>query len=156
MLERKDQPGSPKSLADVLEEELEGETRSTTGAEFDEAEEQKRLTEVYRRIHALEIERSALCLSGGGIRSASFGLGVLQALARARLLDKFDYLSTVSGGGYIGASMVAAMTAGPAGTATAGKSTPRANAKTAARDSARYAFPSFTAGFRFCTIQSRS
>ncbi len=102
MLERKDQPGSPKSLADVLEEELEGETRSTTGAEFDEAEEQKRLTEVYRRIHALEIERSALCLSGGGIRSASFGLGVLQALARARLLDKFDYLSTVSGGGYIG------------------------------------------------------
>ena len=45
---------------------------------------------------------SALCLSGGGIRSATFALGVIQALARNGLLDKFDYLSTVSGGGYIG------------------------------------------------------
>jgi len=43
---------------------------------------------------------SALCLSGGGIRSAAFCLGVLQALARARLLSCFDYLSSVSGGGY--------------------------------------------------------
>jgi hypothetical protein len=42
-------------------------------------------------------------LSGGGIRSATFNLGILQALARHRLLDRFDYLSTVSGGGYIGA-----------------------------------------------------
>src|SRR6185437_4894901 len=46
--------------------------------------------------------RTALCLSGGGVRSASFGLGVLQGLAHAGLLDQFDYLSTVSGGGYIG------------------------------------------------------
>jgi predicted acylesterase/phospholipase RssA len=45
---------------------------------------------------------AALCLSGGGIRSATFNLGVLQALAQHKLLDKFDYLSTVSGGGYIG------------------------------------------------------
>jgi predicted acylesterase/phospholipase RssA len=44
----------------------------------------------------------ALCLSGGGIRSATFGLGVIQGLARLNLLEKFDYLSTVSGGGYIG------------------------------------------------------
>ncbi|MCQ9422957.1 patatin-like phospholipase family protein [Pseudomonas sp. LJDD11] len=58
----------------------------------------------------------ALALSGGGIRSATFNLGVLQALARAkapdaspgqpgagkRLLSRFDYLSTVSGGGYLG------------------------------------------------------
>jgi Patatin-like phospholipase len=46
--------------------------------------------------------RSALCLSGGGIRSATFNLGVLQGLARHGLLEKFDYLSTVSGGGFIG------------------------------------------------------
>jgi hypothetical protein len=45
---------------------------------------------------------SALCLSGGGVRSASFGLGVLQGLAEARMLGSVDYLSTVSGGGYIG------------------------------------------------------
>lgn len=60
-----------------------------------------------------------LALSGGGIRSATFALGVLQGLARARapdhleadpvqhpeksLLARFDYLSTVSGGGYVGA-----------------------------------------------------
>jgi hypothetical protein len=43
-----------------------------------------------------------LCLSGGGIRSATFCLGVLQALASKRKLASFDYLSTVSGGGYIG------------------------------------------------------
>jgi hypothetical protein len=44
-----------------------------------------------------------LALSGGGIRSATFCLGIIQALARLRLLRAFDYLSTVSGGGYIGA-----------------------------------------------------
>ncbi len=44
---------------------------------------------------------SALCLSGGGIRSATFNLGVLQALAKHKLLPEFDYLSSVSGGGYI-------------------------------------------------------
>ncbi len=44
----------------------------------------------------------ALCLSGGGIRSATFCLGAIQGLAKAGLLDKFTYLSTVSGGGYIG------------------------------------------------------
>jgi hypothetical protein len=44
----------------------------------------------------------ALCLSGGGIRSATFNLGILQGLADHRLLGRFHYLSTVSGGGYIG------------------------------------------------------
>ncbi|MGB7845505.1 MAG: hypothetical protein WBL63_07805 [Candidatus Acidiferrum sp.] len=43
-----------------------------------------------------------LAFSGGGIRSATFNLGVLQALANAQLLRVFDYLSTVAGGGYIG------------------------------------------------------
>jgi hypothetical protein len=45
---------------------------------------------------------SALCLSGGGIRSATFCLGALQALAKFGWLRQFNYLSTVSGGGYIG------------------------------------------------------
>ena len=45
---------------------------------------------------------TALCLSGGGIRSCAFALGVATALARRGLLGKFDYLSTVSGGGYLG------------------------------------------------------
>lgn len=53
-----------------------------------------------------------LALSGGGIRSATFSLGVLQALAQAPINDKyrslarFDYLSTVSGGGYVGSFLV--------------------------------------------------
>ena len=42
-----------------------------------------------------------LCLSGGGIRSATFSLGILQAFAQADLLKSISYLSTVSGGGYI-------------------------------------------------------
>jgi hypothetical protein len=50
---------------------------------------------------------SALCISGGGIRSATFGLGILQGLAEFGLLDQFDYLSTVSGGGYIGSWLTA-------------------------------------------------
>jgi hypothetical protein len=46
-----------------------------------------------------------LALSGGGIRSAAFSMGVLQTLARSGLLPRIDYLSTVSGGGYIGACL---------------------------------------------------
>jgi hypothetical protein len=48
-----------------------------------------------------------LSLSGGGIRSATFNLGILQALAELKILRGFDYLSTVSGGGYIGSWLVA-------------------------------------------------
>ncbi len=45
---------------------------------------------------------TGLAISGGGIRSATFALGVVQALAEKDLLRRFDYLSTVSGGGYFG------------------------------------------------------
>lgn len=64
-----------------------------------------RLAILYKQIHDLGRNggtHSALCLSGGGIRSASFALGVIQGLARCGVLDRFDYLSTVSGGGYLG------------------------------------------------------
>jgi hypothetical protein len=59
------------------------------------------------RLHALHASihktpTTAVCLSGGGIRSATFALGVLQGLARVGVLGSVDYLSTVSGGGYIG------------------------------------------------------
>jgi hypothetical protein len=50
---------------------------------------------------------SALCISGGGIRSATFALGALQGLADLEILEHFDYLSTVSGGGYIGGWLTA-------------------------------------------------
>jgi hypothetical protein len=50
----------------------------------------------------LPADTLGLALSGGGIRSAAFCLGVLQSLARGGWLRRVDYLSTVSGGGYIG------------------------------------------------------
>ncbi|MFT3780944.1 MAG: patatin-like phospholipase family protein [Nibricoccus sp.] len=43
-----------------------------------------------------------VALSGGGIRSATFCVGVFQALARLKLVRRIDFLSTVSGGGYFG------------------------------------------------------
>lgn len=45
---------------------------------------------------------TGLALSGGGIRSATFCLGLLQGLHKLKLLRIFDYISTVSGGGYVG------------------------------------------------------
>jgi hypothetical protein len=71
-----------------------------------------------------DLKGTALCLSGGGIRSASYCLGVLEGLARYSqglnqakgvrvkslgkpLLQGLDYLSTVSGGGYIGSWLTA-------------------------------------------------
>jgi len=59
---------------------------------------------------------SALAISGGGIRSASFALGVIQAFLNEKpgnaapesnetCFDRFDYMSTVSGGGYIGGAV---------------------------------------------------
>ena len=44
-----------------------------------------------------------LALSGGGIRSATFSLGLMRSLSKAKLIHSIDYLSTVSGGGYAGA-----------------------------------------------------
>ena len=49
--------------------------------------------------------KCGLALSGGGIRSAAFSLGVIQALDKAEIFKNFDYLSTVSGGGYMGSSL---------------------------------------------------
>ena len=51
---------------------------------------------------AHRVRALGLAFSGGGIRSATFNLGVLQGLAELGLLPFIDYLSTVSGGGYIG------------------------------------------------------
>ena len=47
---------------------------------------------------------AGLALSGGGIRSATFSIGLLQALAKDKLgaLANIDILSSVSGGGYSG------------------------------------------------------
>ncbi len=59
------------------------------------ATNEKRVTQPTRDVYGIS-------LSGGGIRSSTFNLGLLQGLHHFRLLDNLDYLSTVSGGGYIG------------------------------------------------------
>ena len=55
---------------------------------------------------------SGLAISGGGIRSSSFGLGVMQALVANNQLSKIDYMSTVSGGGYLGSALTWALKQG--------------------------------------------
>src|SRR5262249_10172281 len=82
-----------KRTEDVLRAEYEaiwGDTLPQTGFEA-----------AYRKDVQMN-GQAALCLSGGGIRSAAFSLGVIQVLAYRGLLTQFQYLSTVSGGGYIG------------------------------------------------------
>ena len=74
------------------------------------------LKEIAKRRQALNLDASnfvaqpsvkngliGLALSGGGIRSATFSLGVIQALVEKGQFKFVDYISTVSGGGYIGA-----------------------------------------------------
>jgi hypothetical protein len=71
-------------------------------AKFEEVLQEER-KHLWGQDHTVvEPEGAGLAFSGGGIRSATFNLGILQGLAQAKLLDKIDYLSTVSGGGYIG------------------------------------------------------
>jgi hypothetical protein len=53
-------------------------------------------------------------LSGGGIRSATFCLGIIQVLAERRLLKEVDFLSTVSGGGYTGSFLTSRLGTGSA------------------------------------------
>ncbi|MCW3474228.1 patatin-like phospholipase family protein [Limobrevibacterium gyesilva] len=83
-----------KRLGEVLAEEFGAIHAPADPMPPDEAEYRQR---------TIRMRQSALCLSGGGVRSAAFCLGVIQALARKRLLSAFDYLSTVSGGGFTGA-----------------------------------------------------
>lgn len=49
-------------------------------------------------------ERVGICCSGGGIRSAAFNLGALQALQGSGELSNASYLAAVSGGSYIAAA----------------------------------------------------
>ena len=93
------------SLSQVLRKEFESVRPSELGpilaGPSSAITENDRRRELYR-LALGELRLSALALSGGGIRSACVALGVIQSLAEAGLLRQFDYLSTVSGGGYIG------------------------------------------------------
>jgi len=49
--------------------------------------------------------RLGIALSGGGIRSAAFNLGALQALQERNVLENADYLAAVSGGNYVASAL---------------------------------------------------
>ncbi|HET6731583.1 hypothetical protein [Mycobacterium sp.] len=73
---------------------------------------------------------TALCLSGGGIRSGCVAMGAMQTLSRhpegeeperwdeAPLLDGFDYIISVSGGGYAAAARLLAVQSNGGGAET--------------------------------------
>ena len=79
-----------------------------SGADYAGAEELLEQEWSYLEQHRKGFDRNhirGIALSGGGIRSASFCLGVMQALAARSKLKNFDYLSSVSGGGYMGGAL---------------------------------------------------
>lgn len=84
------EPQAEVGFCPPFQEEIQFIQTRRTQAELDEDPTQKPLPPF------------GLALSGGGIRSATFSLGVVQALAKLGLLKRVDYLSTVSGGSYLG------------------------------------------------------
>ena len=93
----------PRPFALVFREELRQieERREMVG----ESDGEEKLADRFADVSALAVHKQlfGVAFSGGGIRSATFNLGVLQYLAELKLLRRIDYFSTVSGGGYIGA-----------------------------------------------------
>ena len=57
----------------------------------------------------LDENKFGIALSGGGIRSATINLGFLETLNEFKILERADYISTVSGGGYTGAYVQATL-----------------------------------------------
>ena len=96
-------PDEPRTFPEVFEEEL-TQVAARRGIQYERAE----ATADPRQSLA------GLALSGGGIRSATFSLGVLQALDQLGVLRLFDYLSTVSGGGFVGGWWSAYLSRSPA------------------------------------------
>ncbi len=84
-----------------------GEVEGMSGASReDRAAAERKAIDQRRSRYGLQTppdRATGLALSGGGIRSATFALGVLSIFAKKGILPQFDYLSTVSGGGYLGA-----------------------------------------------------
>lgn len=102
----KSEPGrAPLSWCDALEAEYEALYGTPALGPDAPRDPDARLRALHARIHARG--PAAVCLSGGGVRSATFALGVLQGLAHTGVLKSVDYLSTVSGGGYIGGWLTA-------------------------------------------------
>ena len=96
-------PGKPDA-GEKKPEAIEQKVENVIEREYDEVDARRYAAggNVPQRLNGRPPRITGLALSGGGVRSATFNLGLLQALAAAGKLKSFDYLSTVSGGGYTG------------------------------------------------------
>ncbi|MFQ5349924.1 MAG: hypothetical protein ACE5EG_05720, partial [Thermoanaerobaculia bacterium] len=98
-----------ESFDRVFEEELDcvrQRGRTVYGDTPSEGEEERRIAS---ELPSTDNQLVGLAFSGGGIRSATINMGIAQALHRRGVFDHVDYMSTVSGGGYLGSSISTAM-----------------------------------------------
>ncbi len=96
--------GQPaETLGSLIKKETEGIFRHCRNRSTDDPQCSVHAAADEAFVNFREADVVGLALSGGGIRSATFNLGLLQGLHKVRLLPLVDYLSTVSGGGYVGA-----------------------------------------------------
>jgi hypothetical protein len=95
-----------KSFTDVFGDELECVEQRWQTAYPDEHKGDRKIES---KEPTVENKLVGLAFSGGGIRSATINMGIAQALHRRGVFDHVDYMSTVSGGGYLGSSVSTAM-----------------------------------------------
>jgi hypothetical protein len=104
----------PLHLYEVLEEEYirlhtqQSETYAAAREQLrarlkdKEPTNERLLGNIYEHINQLKPKRSAICVSGKGARCNAFLLGLFQAMAEKNILHKFDYMSSVFGGSFVG------------------------------------------------------
>lgn len=102
-------PDGPHCFAKILADEYQAIRGGQWGPDIERGEKWDATSKrnLFYAMDQQSVPLSALCISGGGIRSATFALGAIQALAEKGILAGLDYLSTVSGGGYIGGWLTA-------------------------------------------------
>lgn len=111
------------------------EIKKINNAEADDIDARRKQFDIDK---ALNEDAVGLALSGGGIRSATFCLGVVQFLADRGLIKDFDYLSTVSGGGYTGTFVSTVLGSGGSQEAIAFPNGPDTDAVRHVRQNAKY------------------
>ena len=100
-------PADPAAAAARLARNLAREAKVQKIHDYVHAASDTDAQMVRARVAMLDEHVTGLSFSGGGIRAGTFAVGFLQGLANLGLLERFDYLSTVSGGGYAGGWLTA-------------------------------------------------
>lgn len=93
---------SPKGWNQIVAFELDIEPDTSAGKDVEPKDEPDETISDSKWVTKPPKDICGLALSGGGIRSSTFNLGLLQGLNKYGILNFLDYVSTVSGGGYVG------------------------------------------------------